>query len=161
MSKTRSVWPKWRATDPPRCCQQRLKHPLRKKLRAWQTDCDSEEQVVTLLNRSQPQNETTDNTERILPASVDQNPHRHLAAQQARGQTQTSLGTDSSTKISPTTRSKTITRTTKTVRWMMDQRILTAGSRPSLHRKQYGGIRGRWNEHPAWIPGIMSPWGHR
>jgi hypothetical protein len=47
-----------------------LKHPLRKKLRAWQTDCDSEEQVVTLLNRSQPQNETTDNTERILPASV-------------------------------------------------------------------------------------------
>jgi hypothetical protein len=29
-------------TDPPRCCQQRLKHPLRKELRAWQTDCDSE-----------------------------------------------------------------------------------------------------------------------
>jgi hypothetical protein len=69
----------------------KLKHPLRKKLEAWQTDTILSEQVVTLLNRSQPQNETTDNTERILPASVDQNPHRPAAP--TRGQTQTSLGT--------------------------------------------------------------------
>jgi hypothetical protein len=56
-----------------------LKH-FGKKLRAWQTDAILTK-VVTLLNRSQPQNETTDNTERILPASVDQNPHRHLQRQ--------------------------------------------------------------------------------
>jgi hypothetical protein len=44
----------------------KLKHPL--KIKSGKRDLS--EQVVTLLNRSQPQNETTDNTERILPASV-------------------------------------------------------------------------------------------
>jgi hypothetical protein len=80
-SKRRSVWPKW----------SKLIHTMlptkgeastSKKLRAWQTVTILSEQSryaaqsFTTARMRQP---TTQ--ERILPASVDQNPHRHLAAQ--------------------------------------------------------------------------------